>query len=126
LQLPTRPQPPQIITILSAAPYPPPRLSPAPRLPLSPEASCLSFGAFLQTCFNASALEAAGRPLHSGFVRYLGLGRTVLCIHQVGARMDDGWAAVGGEGLARAAGGVCMQALGLIATVTSTTNQPAD
>ncbi|KIY91826.1 1-phosphatidylinositol-4-phosphate5-kinase [Monoraphidium neglectum] len=51
-------------------------------LPLSPEASCLSFGAFLHACFNATALEAGGRPLHSGFVRYFGLGRTVMCLHQ--------------------------------------------
>jgi len=61
---------------------PPPKLN---RVPLSPEASCLSFGAFLQTCFSASALEVDGHSLHSGFVKYCGLGRTVMCIHQVGA-----------------------------------------
>lgn len=37
---------------------------------------------FLQLCFSAVSLEVFGRPLHSQFVRYFGLGRTVMCLHQ--------------------------------------------
>jgi hypothetical protein len=45
----------------------------------------MSFGAFLQACFNDTALQVLGHPLHAGFVRYFGLGRTVMCLHQVWA-----------------------------------------
>ncbi len=52
------------------------------RLPLSQESCCLSFGTFLQLCFSASQLQVLGRPLHTQFVRYFGLGRTVMCLHE--------------------------------------------
>jgi hypothetical protein len=44
----------------------------------------MSFGMFLALCFSAPGLEAFGSPLHSSFVRYFGLGRTVMCLHQDG------------------------------------------
>ena len=52
------------------------------RLRLSADTCCLSFGMFLQLSFAASGLEVFGRPLHSHFVRYFGVGRTVMCLHQ--------------------------------------------
>jgi hypothetical protein len=39
---------------------------------------------FLSLCFSAPGLEAFGSPLHASFVRYFGLGRTVMCLHQDG------------------------------------------
>jgi hypothetical protein len=44
----------------------------------------MSFGMFLSLCFSAPGLEAFGSPLHASFVRYFGLGRTVMCLHQDG------------------------------------------
>lgn len=38
----------------------------------------------LQLTFTADRLELAGRSLHQDFVRYLGMGRTVMCMFQVG------------------------------------------
>lgn len=52
------------------------------RLPLSQACACMSFGMFLSLCFNAPGLEVFGTPIHSGFVRYFGLGRSVMCLHQ--------------------------------------------
>eukprot|EP00878_Enallax_costatus_P033894 GHUV01037475.1.p1 GENE.GHUV01037475.1~~GHUV01037475.1.p1 ORF type:complete len:790 (+),score=270.19 GHUV01037475.1:181-2550(+) len=52
------------------------------RLPLSQACACMSFGMFLSLCFSAPGLEVLGTPLHSGFVRYFGLGRSVMCLHQ--------------------------------------------
>lgn len=42
----------------------------------------MSFGMFLSLCFSAPGLEVFGYPLHASFVRYFGLGRTVMCLHQ--------------------------------------------
>jgi hypothetical protein len=44
----------------------------------------MSFGMFLSLCFSAPGLEAFGSALHASFVRYFGLGRTVMCLHQDG------------------------------------------
>eukprot|EP00775_Hariotina_reticulata_P003720 gene3720-3982_t len=52
------------------------------RLPLSQASACMSFGMFLSLCFAAPGLEVFGHSLHSHFVRYFGLGRTVMCLHQ--------------------------------------------
>ncbi|KAK9819645.1 hypothetical protein WJX72_000689 [[Myrmecia] bisecta] len=57
---------------------------PAPtarRIALSPEASCLSIGHFLELSFGAHHLAVEGRAVHAGFVRYFGLGSTVACFH---------------------------------------------
>ncbi|KAK9860376.1 hypothetical protein WJX84_010202 [Apatococcus fuscideae] len=55
------------------------------RVPLSAEASCMSFGHFLELSFSALNLELRGGeeawPLHSGFVRYFGIGAVVACFH---------------------------------------------
>ena len=57
------------------------------RVPLSAEASCMSFGHFLELSFSALSLELRGGssgeawPLHSGFVRYFGIGAVVACFH---------------------------------------------
>ena len=89
------------------------------RLPLSPEASCVSFGAFLHSCFGAAALAVGGHPLCAGCVRYFGLGRTVMCIHQVrrgrGGRgrvcqRGDTALALGREPLPRCNACICNQA----------------
>eukprot|EP00879_Flechtneria_rotunda_P010433 GHRR01010909.1.p1 GENE.GHRR01010909.1~~GHRR01010909.1.p1 ORF type:complete len:2140 (+),score=1004.14 GHRR01010909.1:414-6833(+) len=52
------------------------------RLPLSQPSACMSFGMFLSLCCCAPGLEVLGHRLHGGFVRYFGLGRTVMCCHQ--------------------------------------------
>lgn len=52
------------------------------RLPLSQACACMSFGMFLSLCFSAPGVEVFGVPLHSGCVRYFGLGRSVMCLHQ--------------------------------------------
>ena len=55
----------------------------ARRVPLSPEASHMSFGHFLQLAFAAENLFVGGLSLHYDFVRYVGLGKHVLCFYQV-------------------------------------------
>ncbi|GAX78095.1 hypothetical protein CEUSTIGMA_g5537.t1 [Chlamydomonas eustigma] len=52
------------------------------RVPLSPEASSISLGHFLQLCFTAESLNLAGMPLNHDFVRYFGIGRNVMCLYQ--------------------------------------------
>ena len=44
------------------------------RVPLSPDALCLSLGQFLELAFGAHDLKIHGKSLHGGFVRYLGMG----------------------------------------------------
>ena len=44
------------------------------RVPLSPDALCLSFGHFLELSFGAHQLKIDDRSLHEDFVRYLGMG----------------------------------------------------
>lgn len=51
------------------------------RIPLSSEASCLSLAHFFELTFGAHHLQLHGRPLHTGFVRYLALGQLVVCLH---------------------------------------------
>ena len=53
----------------------------AGRIPLSPEASCLSLAHFFELSFGALYLELHGRPLHTQFARYFGLGQLVACFH---------------------------------------------
>ena len=53
----------------------------AGRVPLSPEASCLSLAHFFELSFGARYLELHGRPLHTHFARYFGLGQLVACFH---------------------------------------------
>lgn len=54
---------------------------------MTAEASCMSFGHFLELSFSALNLELRGPdgtdawPLHSGFVRYFGIGPIVACFH---------------------------------------------
>lgn len=52
------------------------------RIPLSPEAACLSASLFLQQGFCSERLAVAGHPLYRGFVRYFGIGNTAICLHQ--------------------------------------------
>lgn len=51
----------------------------AGRVPLSPEASCLSLAHFFELSFGARYLELQGRSLHTQFARYFGLGQLVAC-----------------------------------------------
>ncbi len=48
------------------------------RVPLSPDALCLSLGHFLELSFGAPHLRVHGRSLHGGFVRYFGTGKHLL------------------------------------------------
>eukprot|EP00803_Ostreobium_quekettii_P003607 evm.model.scf_978.2 EVM.evm.TU.scf_978.2 scf_978:28772-45132(+) len=52
------------------------------RVPLSPDAMRLSFGAFLDLSCNSNFLQVFNRQLHLEFVRYFGYGRTVVCVYQ--------------------------------------------
>eukprot|EP00798_Chlamydomonas_sp_ICE-L_P025226 gene25226-10872_t len=52
------------------------------RVPLSPDGAALSFGQFLQLSFTSDELNVNKRSLHHDFVRYFGLGRTVMCLYQ--------------------------------------------
>lgn len=61
---------------MQAGPTP---IASAGRIPLSPEASCLSLAHFFELSFGARHLQLSGRPLHSGFARYFGLGQMVAC-----------------------------------------------
>ena len=61
----------------------------AGRIPLSPEASCLSFAHFLELSFGAHYLELHGRPLHTQFARYFGLGQLVACFHYEEVECND-------------------------------------
>ena len=54
-------------------------LASAGRVPLSPEASCLSMAHFFELSFGARYLDLHGRSLHAGFARYLGIGQMVAC-----------------------------------------------
>eukprot|EP00887_Chlorella_sp_A99_P005551 scaffold1.g5551.t1 len=51
------------------------------RLPLSAEAACLSFAHLLALLLDARHLAVGGMSLQRDFVRYLGAGPTVLCLH---------------------------------------------
>lgn len=51
------------------------------RVALSPEAACLSFAHLLSLLFDARQLALGGMPLQREFVRYLGAGSTLLCLH---------------------------------------------
>ena len=53
----------------------------ARRVPLSPEASCLSFAHLLSLLLDARHLALGGLSLQRDYVRYLGAGPTVLCLH---------------------------------------------
>lgn len=53
----------------------------ARRVPLSPEAACLSFAHLLSLLFDARQLALGGLSLQRDFVRYLGVGSTLLCLH---------------------------------------------
>lgn len=50
-------------------------------MPLSPEAACLSFAHLLSLLFDARHLSLGGLSLQRDFVRYLGAGSTLLCLH---------------------------------------------
>jgi hypothetical protein len=50
-------------------------------VPLSPEAACLSFAHLLSLLLDARHLALGGLSLQRGFVRYLGAGPTLLCLH---------------------------------------------
>ena len=50
------------------------------RIALSPEASSISLGHFLQLCFSADEVGVLGFALHMDFVRYFAIGRSVLCL----------------------------------------------
>ncbi|PRW32495.1 FAB FYVE-domain PI-3,4-kinase [Chlorella sorokiniana] len=51
------------------------------RVALSPEAACLSFAHLLSLLFDARQLALGGASLQRDFVRYLGAGSTLLCLH---------------------------------------------
>lgn len=53
----------------------------ARRVPLSPEAACLSFAHLLSLLLDARHLSLGGLSLQRDYVRYLGAGCTVLCLH---------------------------------------------
>ena len=53
----------------------------ARRVPLSPEAACLSFAHLLSLLLDARHLSMGGLSLQRDFVRYLGAGSTLLCLH---------------------------------------------
>ena len=56
-------------------------VSSAGRVPLSPEASCLGMAHFFELSFGARFVELHGRPVHTHFARYFGLGQLVACFH---------------------------------------------
>jgi hypothetical protein len=51
------------------------------RIPLSLDAARISFSHLLTLLLDARHLSAAGASFQHDFVRYLGLGRTVICLH---------------------------------------------
>ena len=53
----------------------------ARRVPLSSEAACLSFAHLLSLLLDARHLSLGGMSLQRDFVRYLGSGSTLLCLH---------------------------------------------
>jgi hypothetical protein len=53
----------------------------ARRVALSPEAACLSFAHLLSLLLDARHLALGGLSLQREFVRYLGSGSTLLCLH---------------------------------------------
>lgn len=53
----------------------------AHRVPLSPEAACMSFAHMLALLLDGQHLAVGGRSMQRDFVRYLGAGPTVLCLH---------------------------------------------
>ncbi len=55
--------------------------STARRVPLSPEAACLSFAHLLSLLLDCRHLSLGGLSLQRDFVRYLGAGHTLLCLH---------------------------------------------
>lgn len=55
--------------------------SAARRVPLSPEAACLSFAHLLSLLLDCRHLSLGGLSLQRDFVRYLGAGHTLLCLH---------------------------------------------
>lgn len=55
--------------------------SAARRVPLSPEAACLSFAHLLSVLLDCRHLSLGGLSLQRDFVRYLGAGHTLLCLH---------------------------------------------